>query len=416
MDNVYDIKIHKNLNFILPSEQRLVVGDRTAEMGKVAVIIHLHYIQSIEFYLKYIENITPSIRVLITTSNDKVEDLLYKFNFDKRKNCSIIKKNNRGRDISSFLVACRKEILGYEYVCFLHDKMEKFLKDKRSIEKWVQSLWENMIGSKEYIYNVLYTFYNNPQIGLLVPPPPIGDHFYIAYKNSWFANYKITKELVDKLGLKCDLDENKSPITYGTVFWTRVSALSKLFNIEWKYEDFDEEPLGTDGTVSHAIERSLAYIAQDAGYDTGWVMTDKYAGQNFDYMISALGRVFHMVEEEWGISSVSEVDTYVKREKELLEFVNRYDSFYIYGAGEYGKKCLIMLKRHGKLPKGFMVSNLKDNRKYIENVPVYVWTEVDDIASVGIIVAVHEKYRGEILGSLSEQGIEFSNIYQFEKE
>ena len=56
----------------------------------------------------------------------------------------------------------------------------------------------------------------------------------------------------------------------GTVYWSRVDALRKLFEYEWKYEDFDMEPLAEDGTLSHAIERILEFVARDAGYESKW--------------------------------------------------------------------------------------------------------------------------------------------------
>lgn len=412
MENVYDLKIQKNLNFILPIEKKL--EDKVVEKGKVAIIIHLHYKETLDFYMKYLENIPYNIKVFITTSNEEIKEKIFNSKIDI--NYSIVKKLNRGRDISAFLVACREKIQNYEYICFLHDKKEKDLIYKNDIKNWTSDLWENTIGSEEYITNVLYTFYNKPTIGLLVPPPPIGDHFSTVYKNAWYKNFKTTRKLIEEMHLECDLDVDKSPITFGTVFWARVPALKKLFDIKWKYEDFDEEPMESDGTISHAIERSLAYIAQDAGYETGWIMTDRYAGEKFDYMISVLGNTFHMLEKGWGIECNSEIITYNKREKDILNFVNRYDIFYIYGVGDYGKRCFHMLQKQEKRPKGFIVSDGEKNEKYAEGIPVYELSQINSTEFFGVIVAVCEKYRGILLRNLHEIGLDTSNIFKFEKE
>ena len=70
----------------------------------------------------------------------------------------------------------------------------------------------------------------------------------------------------------------KVPVApHGSCFWFRTDALRKLFKYDWKYEDFPEEPLPIDGTISHAIERCYAYVAQDAGYYSAIVMCDEYA-------------------------------------------------------------------------------------------------------------------------------------------
>ena len=42
MDNVYDIKRLKNLNYILPLKQRLDRDAGIGKLGKVAVIVHLY--------------------------------------------------------------------------------------------------------------------------------------------------------------------------------------------------------------------------------------------------------------------------------------------------------------------------------------------------------------------------------------
>lgn len=78
------------------------------------------------------------------------------------------------------------------------------------------------------------------------------------------------------IGLKLELDSNQSSVALGTVFWAKTKALKKLLNYPWKYDDFPEEPMAIDGTISHAIERILPYAAEDAGYDTKTVMSDRF--------------------------------------------------------------------------------------------------------------------------------------------
>jgi hypothetical protein len=60
-----------------------------------------------------------------------------------RKNCDVILKQNRGRDVSSLLVACKEYVFKYEYLCFIHDKKSTWLDE-------------------------------GVDLGLLVPPEPIG--------------------------------------------------------------------------------------------------------------------------------------------------------------------------------------------------------------------------------------------------
>lgn len=82
-------------------------------------------------YLRYIENIPDDIFILITVSEEKTKRYINSFWKNKTLKYKVILKPNRGRDISSLLIAARKEILNYKYVCFLHDKKEKILKKRK---------------------------------------------------------------------------------------------------------------------------------------------------------------------------------------------------------------------------------------------------------------------------------------------
>jgi lipopolysaccharide biosynthesis protein len=42
--------------------------------------------------------------------------------------------------------------------------------------------------------------------------------------------------------------------------------LKPLFNLKLGWSDYPEEPLPNDGTILHALERLLPFVAQHAGY------------------------------------------------------------------------------------------------------------------------------------------------------
>lgn len=411
MDNVYDVKREKNLNYILPAMTKLGDNSSAIYKGKVAVVIHLYYLDTVKIYLKYIEAIPDSIDILLTFSNCKMKEILQNTVIGKRKNCRFIEKQNRGRDISAFLVTCRKEIMQYEYICFLHDKKEKKNIYKRDVEDWIKCLWENMLCSTEYIENVLLTFDKNPTLGLLVPPFPITEHLASFYMYVWGHNFDNARKLAERMELECDLDVTKPPITLGTIFWARTTALRRLLEIDWKYEYFDEEPLKNDGTISHAIERILAYVAQDAGFESGWVMSDQYAGLHFEQMQYALKSAFDKLNVSLGISWISEIGSYENKVKEILRFVNKYERLYIYGAGVCGTRYLTILKIEQKVPNAFLVSDSSRNPKVVQGIPVYSISEVELNEHCGIIIGVSEPYEEEVIKTIKINHPEFDNIY-----
>ena len=168
----------QNLNCILPRDYFIDAYDERIFSKAIAIVIHMHYSDSFDRYKKYIDNIPPEIKVFFTTSNDELKNRIQVY-IEHRDNCRIIEKNNRGRDISSFLVACREEILKYEYVCFIHDKKEKSQALKSDTDKWLYSQWENILGSYKYLGNIISYFEKNAEVGLLLPPIPLGERIFL---------------------------------------------------------------------------------------------------------------------------------------------------------------------------------------------------------------------------------------------
>lgn len=409
MKNVLDIKREKNLNCILPTNDLL--GEISMEQHKVLVIIHLYYQDTVAEYVDFVKNIPEEVDIIFTVSNDDMRTLLAGYISSVRKNYEFVKKENRGRDISAFLVACRERILEYEYVCFVHDKKEKDEVNCEDNKQWVNCLWENTIGSSKYIRNIIYTFSKKENIGVLVPPPPLSSHYTTACRNSWTNNYEGMKELAGQLGLICDLDKEKSPITIGTAFWVKVSAVRKLFERKWQYTDFPPEPLANDGTISHVIERSFAYISQDAGFDTGWVMTDRFASERMEYMNYIMGKMCAILEEHLHVYTVEGVETLESDMEKLRDFASRNNTIYIYGAGKVAKAYRNRLCALDRFPDLYIVSERKDNPEYIGGVPIVQIEDVDFSNKPGIIVGVGKKNKEEVLLRLKNVvGQNYENI------
>ena len=117
-------------------------------------------------------------------------------------------------------------------------------------------------------------------LGMLTNEPPYNGVYINNLGNEWGPNFDITYNLSKKLNLKVPIERDKPPIApLGTVFWFRTKALNKLFNYNWKYEDFPKEPNKIDGSILHAIERVYPFVVQDAGYYPAYVMPDTYASQ-----------------------------------------------------------------------------------------------------------------------------------------
>lgn len=413
MENVYEIKREKNLNYILPKRFQL---DKAEEcFHQTVILIHIYYIEKISDYIKNIKNIPETVDIIFTVSNSDIEESLREHLEGVKHKYKVIYKENRGRDISALLVAAKKELVKYQYIGFVHDKKEKNENIKEDIDVWNYCLWENMLGSESYINNVIFTLKKEHNLGILVPPIPAMRHLDYGYSNNWGTNFENVKKVAKKLLIQCDISEDKPPIALGTVFWAKKAAIDKLFHYKWQYTDFNQEPLEDDGTLSHAIERILPYIAQDAGFDTGWIMTDEFAARHIEDQYHIIMDAYDFLRKENNIRYIYQIDNWIKYEKKLLHFCKLRTELYIYGTGNSGMKCFTYLQRIGIKINGFIVTSQK-YRNSNECMGHSVWI-LEEFASdsftdqSGIILAVKDEDQQKLLKNILCMGVDNNKIF-----
>lgn len=407
MQNVYDIFFKKELMFIL-SEDSEKVPISKGILAKTAVFINLYYEDSWEQYFVYIRNIPKDIAIYICSSNSA---LLYKAKeFAKgMENVTFLVKENRGRDISALLITFGEKILCYEYVCFIHDKKACFHYLEEDVAFWISNMWENTMESTSYIYGVLDLLGRN-NIGLLVPPEPLGKHFNDWYTNGWKKNYENTISLASELGLNTDISKDRTPMAIGTVFWAKSDALKKLLLKKWKYNDFPDEPLPLDGTINHAVERILPFVAQDAGYDTGVIMSQAYAAKLLIRLKECLTNTYDFLHKKMYISFEHQLHSYDELKSTIEQYFHECEKVFIYGVGAWGMEFLRNLKFWGYCPDGFIVSDGRRSCSMADGIKVYELSEINMDEKCGIFIAVNYDLQGEIEEQLLAKG--FHNYYK----
>lgn len=397
IDNVYLTRKEKNEYSIFSN-----TISNSKKKYNAAIIIHLHYLERINNYFSYIDNIPDYIKVYITSSNENIIDELRRrysscINFEYRL------KENRGRDISSFLVTCKDVFYKYKYVCFVHDKVEKIKLFEEDVKFWNENIWGNTIGSSDFINNVLDYLDSHSDCGLMHIPEPIGRFMYFWFGSSWRNDYDLVVELAEKMNLKSNIDRRYPPITLGTAFWCRTEAIKKLCDISWEYEDFPCEPLNDDGTISHAVERVLSYVVQDAGFSTRMIMSDVYAAKLFSFLQYYSDSAYKLLKSQFGITRISELEYINEIIPKMIDFFSKYRNVYIYGAGFAGKQCLDFLLRNKLEPKGFIISH-KEDLNEVDGYPLYSLDEISQsIKDIGIIISVIDKNdRNSIIDGLKK--------------
>lgn len=321
--NISDLKSNLHLNFI-PDERH---SNFVVPKSSTAVFVHLYYTDILNQCYDYLKNIPDTVDLYISTGSEEkkriIEDYFKDLNVKK-----VIVIENRGRDLASLLVGFRKTILKYKYFCFIHDKKTSGGKGPLTIGRSFQYIeFENLLKSEKYINNIIELFESDESLGVLSPPGPLHNIYFGSIGEEWTSCFKETKKLLKRFDVKVPLDEEKTPFCLATCFWARTDALEKLLKYEWKYEDFPKEPLPVDGTISHALERSLAYFAQDKLYYSGWVLSSHYASLEIANLNRMFSEVVRIQQEKMPLDLAYSFGDFKNRLR-MLEYPKHYRKRY----------------------------------------------------------------------------------------
>jgi len=291
--NMADIKREMHLNYTLPKEKTLL--RKSDNNPKVALFMHLYFPDLLEASYRSACFMPKNADIYITVSSENMKLKVEKIFLDIPNKLKVILIQNRGRDNSSLLVALRSFAYDYDYICFVHDKKSAHVFPHASGESFAYQCFENTIGSRMFIENVITTFEENPRLGMLVPPPPLHTAYYFFGLNgTWGGNVELCRDWMKKLMITVSCDFSQEVVApMGGMFWFRPKALAPLFSYGFTYEDFPEEPVNVDQTVLHMLERMYGIVPQQMGYYTAWVMNDHFSKifiTNLYFMLQGLNQ------------------------------------------------------------------------------------------------------------------------------
>ncbi|MCI6557656.1 rhamnan synthesis F family protein [Schaalia hyovaginalis] len=269
-----DLVKNLQLTYVLPTRSSAV----EPKGRRLALIMHIHYMELLDQMLHYAASMPDDADIIITVGSEEKADTV-RAAVEGLANTVIVRTIvNRGRDVSALLVGARELVLDYDLVCFIHDKKVTQIDPGTVGEGFALKCFENVLPTGAFVENVLALFDREPKLGVLTPAPPNHADYFPISSYAWGPNLPRTKQLLAELGVNVPIHEPKGIMApLGSTFWFRPAAVRALFEKEWTYEDFPEEPLAGDGTISHAIERSYCYVAQSAGYFSGWLFSDRFA-------------------------------------------------------------------------------------------------------------------------------------------
>ena len=229
----------------------------------IAIQVHVFYENLINDIIQKTNNIPVKFDLYISTDSELKKVYINDYILAKSKavKFEIQIFNNKGRDVLPFLFQLKRKIKVYKYFCHIHTKKSKHINFG---EEWRNYLFNNLLGNKEIISEILTDFENNSKLGLIFP-----EYFYKALieygDNILGSNFQYMEQIIKKISLNLKISSNNLDFPMGNMFWARVKSVHQLFEMNFN-EQFPKENKQLDGTLMHGIERIWLYIVKYNGF------------------------------------------------------------------------------------------------------------------------------------------------------
>jgi lipopolysaccharide biosynthesis protein len=228
-----------------------------SRLPKILAIIHGFYTDLLPQMLEQIASLGIDVRLLVTTDTSTKVGIADELIANAGLTGHAVLCQNRGRDVAPFLIEGAKYLDDAEIILHLHTKKSPH---DSIYSGWGEFLRANLIGSREVALSILRLF-DQKAVGLVYSDhfPPVND------LRNWGFDFDHAAGLLSRIG--CDISAD-TPLEFptSTMFWARREAIEPLFRLGLDYEDFEPEAGQIDGTLAHAIERSLLYVCEHKGF------------------------------------------------------------------------------------------------------------------------------------------------------
>ncbi len=226
--------------------------------SKHAIVIHLYYHDlwdefSLRLHGLDIEfDLFVSICVVGDTHEQVRQAVLLDF-----PAATVIMMPNHGRDIFPFLHFVNSGVLsGYEAVCKLHTKKSPHRQDG---EVWRDCLISGLLIGRE-TGAMLSRFAERGDAMVWVAD---GQHY--DDKRWWSVNMAPAKNILRRLEITLCEDPDLS-FPAGSMYWIKPEMIEMFRGLRLTQSDFESEQGQVDGTLAHAFERAVGFIALESGH------------------------------------------------------------------------------------------------------------------------------------------------------
>ena len=235
----------------------------------IAIQAHIFFEDITYEIINKTNNIPVQFDLYVTTVSESkklyIEQIIQKYSNANKYTINIVE--NKGRDVLPFITQMKNHYKKYKYICHIHTK--KTQKFPITGNLWRKYLYNNLLGSKEIISEILYDFEINDNLGFVFP-----DTYYNiikGVKDFESINFKHHIENIEYINfvaermLKNRKIGNRLIFPSGDMFWAKIDSIHQIFEIKF-IKMFPKEIGQLNKTIMHAIERIWLYLVKLNGY------------------------------------------------------------------------------------------------------------------------------------------------------
>ncbi|MFT3798441.1 rhamnan synthesis F family protein [Microbacterium sp.] len=250
--------------------------EAVAPSGRIAVVAYISDVALADELLDYVENVPAGYDLFVTTT-DGVKAARLRSSLGSRESLGArtvdirVTPTGGGGDMGDFFVGCRDVIAGdhYDLIVKIHVRRKR-AKTANVRHYFRRYQWDNVLGSRAHVANLLQLFEREPGLGIVFPPMiHIG---YATMGRGWGPYRGETLRLAERLGIRVPFDLISPLAPFGATWIARPAALRRLAAAGWTYGDYKKSR-----ALARIQERIVVASAAEDGFHARTVLTAEHA-------------------------------------------------------------------------------------------------------------------------------------------
>lgn len=226
---------------------------------KIAVIIHLYYIDSWPFFVQHLQDLRFEYDIFISLPDHNASFVETIYKDFPRAQCFITP--NRGRDVLPFLyIAYLVDRAGYIGLLKMHSKKSTHRPDG---QEWFSDMIKNLLPKTPKMQRRILNTLERTDTGII---GPAGQYMplTINFEANGVHMTRQVNKLYDKSVSREYLQANQESYGFfaGTMFWARLDALRPVLAQKYNVLNFETEEGQIDATFAHALERVFCVVCE----------------------------------------------------------------------------------------------------------------------------------------------------------